>query len=623
MLFTELAVQNVAGFPATARIPLKGGLNALVGREAELVRVLRAVLYPGLDTGRSLCTGPGPHKAACTIVGRDGATWRVVRDLSTGAQSLLRSDASTQQAQKISADPDEIARHLATAVGLPPEHAFRSIFSLAAADLPSRVRERAAAQRAAPTPTSPAIQTGGALPPPSAFAATDAPVIETPSEAKARLPALRKEYARAEALEKAQDAQYELQNELSAIAAVLEPLTKLESEIETLAQKLSVLMKRTADINTGLEQKVRRYPEAQARRDAALAELAKKKTQAEEALGIPPKFVDLGQDPFFGGGVLVGVLATAAAIFLEIPTLWVVNLVAFAVAGFGAWQWVGRVQEDEDGRRRLLELNEFGKRIHKQYEQDTKPVQQAMRAFGVATPEDLLHQLEERDLLDARRVALERELATRRADPSMADAERRRADTETRLRARETEVNALGFSRDAAVVRRELEAAEELAALAVDEGDLLAKVVEGSAVLVGAPPPAFVESIRERLAQYLGALTDQRFVSVNAIGPGVCHVVAATGGSGPLAGLPVPDQDAIMVAVRLTLAERLGVPAKMPVFVDEPTLIVDAAHRGVFVKMLRALGAQTQVVVKAFEAPPAGVVDHVARVSDGSATHAA
>lgn len=622
MLFTELAVQNVAGFPVTARIPLKGGLNAFVGREAELVRVLRAVLYPGLDTGRSLCTGNGPHKAACTIVGRDGATWRVVRDLSTGTQSLLRSDAVTHQAQKVSTDPEEIARHLATAVGLPPEHAFRSIFSLAAADLPSRVLERLAAQRAAPTPTSPSIPLDGQVPPPNAFGAAEAPVL-TPAEAKARLPALRKEYARAEALEKAQDAQYELQNELSAIAAVLEPLTKLESEIGALSQKLAVLMKRTADINTGLEQKVRRYPEAQARRDAALAELAKKKTQAEEALGVPPTLADLGRDPFFGGGALAGVVATAAAVFLDIPPLWLVNLVAFGVAGFGAWQWVERVQDDEDGRRRVSDLTEFGKRVHKQYELDTKPVQQAMKAFGVATPEDLLHQLEERDLLDARRVALERELAQRKADPEMVEAENRRADTETRLREREAEVNALGFSRDAAVVRRELEAAEELAALAVDEGDLLAKVVEGSAVLVGAPPPAFVESIRERLAQYLGALTDQRFVGVKAIGPGVCHVVAASGGSGPLAGLPVPDQDAIMVAVRLTLAEKLGVPAKMPVFVDEPTLVVDAAHRGVFVKMLRALGTQTQVVVKAFEAPPAGVVDHVARVSDGSATHAA
>ena len=112
--------------------------------------------------------------------------------------------------------------------------------------------------------------------------------------------------------------------------------------------------------------------------------------------------------------------------------------------------------------------------------------------------------------------------------------------------------------------------------------------------------------------QYLAALTDRRFTGVKPIAPGVYHPIALNGASGPLTGLPPADRDLIYLAVRLALAERGAVTLKLPLVVDEPTYLVVAAHRALFVRMLKALAAQTQIVVRAFDAPPPGIVDHVA-----------
>lgn len=617
MLLTELAVQNVAGFPPTARVPLKEGLNALVGRESDFIRVLRAVLYPGLENGRALCVGPEPHKAACTVIGRDGATWRVVRDFSSGAQTLLRSDPETGEGKKVSASPTEIARELVVSVGLPPEHAFRTIFSLAADDLPSRTAERLAqakeaiAKAQAGAAAEPSYD--GGPPAPSGLAVAET-VNETPAQAKARLPTLRDELHRAESLEKAQDALYELQLEHAAIEKEGEGLRTLEREFEALGRKAQAMVQRTAGVDAALEEKVRRYPDALSRRDATLADIKKRKAQVEQGLGAPTDVRALVRDPLVWGGVAAGVLATVLALVLGIRALWLLNLVAFGVSAFGAWRWVDAYEGSVLGRKRLADLEEATKRAEAQYELDTKPVQQLLKVFEVATPAELQQVFEERDLVLARQIAAERELAARRADPQAIENERRRADAAERIRALEGEINALGFSRDASVVRRELEQVEALAELAFDEIEPLAALVEGASILCGMAPPALVEAMKERIAQYLAALTDRRFIGVRALAPGVCHVVAVSGGAGPLAGLPESEQDAIMVALQLAFAERLGGPAKMPLVVDEPSLLVPPANRMVFVRMLKALGTLTQVLVRAFDAPPPGLVDHVAQV---------
>ena len=89
MDFAEIAFQNVAGFPATARVSLEPRLNAFVSPETDLFLVLRALFGP-LDEDLSALRGMGtPRKLALTIHGDDGNNYRLVRDLDGGRWSSL------------------------------------------------------------------------------------------------------------------------------------------------------------------------------------------------------------------------------------------------------------------------------------------------------------------------------------------------------------------------------------------------------------------------------------------------------------------------------------------------------------------------------------------------------
>lgn len=610
MLFSELAVQNVAGFPPTARLALKAGLNAVVTKDADLVRLLRVVLY-GDGGAQQLCSGNGPHKGALTILGADGHSWRVVRDLSTGHQSLLRSDPTTRQAQRVAEEHAEVARWLGQSIGLPGEAALKALLTLGANDLPSRAAQRDAMARMATNPAISRMPTSPGLPVTSALAA-DVTLPASAAEARQRLPALRDELTRAESFERAQDELYELQNRFGEFSKGLGPIQELEGQIRELEQKAAG-MRGQADFGAGLEAKIRRFPEAAARREAALVELRKKREEYEKNLAAAADPRDMLRDPLIGGGAGAGALATLCALLLDVQPLFLANIVAFGVAAFGAWKWVARAEDDERGRRRLSDLVELEKRIHRQFELDTQPVHQAMKQLRVGTPEDVLNLLQEYDLVEARKVALQRELDNRRADPRLLALEQERAKLETDLRSREAIVNGLGFTREVGAIRRELQAVEEVAASGLGEvEDPLPIAIERASALVRLAPPAFLESFKDRLAQYLGALTDNRFVGVRALSPGNYHVIAANGAAGPLSGLPMHDRDLIYVAVRLGLCERIAAPSKFPVLFDDPAQLVDVPHRGLFVKMLRALGALTQVLVRTPEAPPASAVDHIA-----------
>lgn len=333
MQLTELAVQNVIGFPPATRLMLRQGLNALVTGEADALRVVRAVLFPDPVDATALCTGPGPHKAAVTIVGRDGQTYRIIRDFA-GGRSLLRSDPQTRQAVRLSDDPAEITHLLRTAIGLPSEEIFLGHLLLTADRLPSRQK-----QRVAP------------VAPPPAIAGEEVPTF-SPEQARARLPELRLELEQSERFEREQDHVFALQAQHAELSQGTEALEQIQRQIAHLEDRLRVYQ--TAFDGTkgaaahgstrqNIEQRIRKFPEAAARRESALAELEKKKQELAAILKAIPGIAELVRDRLVAGGLLVGVLATVAAFVFGIRSLLLVDVVAFTVAAFGAWKWVDKI----------------------------------------------------------------------------------------------------------------------------------------------------------------------------------------------------------------------------------------------------------------------------------------
>lgn len=591
MLLTELAVQNLAGFAPAARFSLKGGMNVLVSAEANPLEVLRAVLFPDPDDARRLGADGTPRKAALTLVGRDGNTYRLVRDFG-GGRLLLRSDPATRQAVKVAEDPAEIVQALSALVGVQRKELFLGHLVLAEADLPGRQ---------APAAVTEAVSLTG----------VPEKITLTPEEARRKLPQLRQELERAELFERAQDELYGLQQRHAELSRTAGSFAALERDIAEVTARLKAF-ERVHEVTQGIEARIRKFSESVARREAALAEVQVKRRDAENKLEAIPGLRVMFSDRLVHGGLATGALASALALALGWKELWLLNLLAFGAAAFGAWRWVEQVEDADRSRQRLTDLDELEKRVQKQFEAETQPVYAAMNALGVTTPEEVLHRLEERDMLEARRLAFVRELEIKRHDPEALARDEERRQVEAEVRQREARVTAMGFSRDLATVRRDIALCEELVPSERAEArDVLLVAFERAARVAGTDPARLHESMKERLRQYLAALTDKRFVGVKPAGAAV-HPVAASGASGPLTGLAPADRDAIYVAVRLALAERVAATAKLPLLVDDPALLVDPAHRALFVKMLKSLGALTQVLVRSPQEPPAGVADHVA-----------
>jgi DNA repair exonuclease SbcCD ATPase subunit len=591
MIFTEIAFQNVAGSPPTGRVPLAAGLNAFVSPEMDLFLLLRALFAPLTEDVSALFGPTAPRKVALTIQGDDGQTYRLVRDLDSG-RMLLRSDPATRKPVKLSEDPTEIARMLQGVAGVPDWEFLRGHFWLVQEDLPSR-RVVASTE-------------------PNSRSAEVAHI--SPADARERLPALHVELQRAEQFEQTQDSLYDLQSRLAELSKGGAVLTDLEKQIAELNRRVDGFQK-IKDVTAGVEARIKKFPEALARRDGALLELKKKRADYEQNLtSLPPEGGTLWQDKLVQGGLVAGVACVVAAVAFGKSYLWAADLLGFGAAAVGAWRWVGQAEDGEKTQRRLIDVQDLEKRIQKQFEVDTAPVYAAMSKLGVNSPEDVMFKLEERDLLDARRVALLRELEQKKSDTRLMAVEQERQALEQDVKAQEAFVNSMGFSRDTGAIRKDLALCEDAVANeAKAPSDPLQAAVEAAALYAVSDPRVLLETLRERLGQYLAALTGRRFVGIR-VASGQYHVVASNGAAGPLSGLPEADRDVVYIALRLALAERVAAPARRPIFFDEPSVLVDAAHRGLFVKMLKSLGAMTQVVVRAFDAPPAGVVDNIARL---------
>ncbi|MBN2361593.1 MAG: hypothetical protein JXR83_19225 [Deltaproteobacteria bacterium] len=144
MYFTELIVQNVRQFSEMRRYALAGGHNALYappdGRAETLIKTLRALLYPsGIDGTRPDLAEPGAKssRAAVGMVGRDGKSYRVMRDFVSGAVSLA-VDTGGGQYQALAGAVNDVAQLLTAQIGFVTSEIFDLLLLTQLADMPSR-----------------------------------------------------------------------------------------------------------------------------------------------------------------------------------------------------------------------------------------------------------------------------------------------------------------------------------------------------------------------------------------------------------------------------------------------------------------------------------------------------
>jgi hypothetical protein len=587
VILLEIAAQGVPGFaPAGGRLALRSGYNVVTADGLALRRLLEALWFPespAADLPRPPAGGPAA-RAGLTLVGDDGVTWRVVRDLATGVQ-LQRYDPERRAFQGASTDPSRVAAALRQA-GVPPPGRLAALLAVAAADLPSR--------RVAAAPASaPAAPARRAL---------------SPDEARKRLGELSGELAQARAAEKLQYQLDGLQSRFFKLEELLRAGEQIRERLRAAEQVASAHAE--ADPAVGLVDPAARiaaHGRAVARRDEALARIAAERealAAADERGRPPPPWTDRVVLAGLGGAVV----ALAAALLSDLRPLALLAVPASGVSAFLALRWVGELERAERGARRRLVLEERERKARESFERDTADVRGAMLALGVESVTELGEALQRRA---AARIAAA-EARDRLAEWEASPDTRQAADEKARLQEEIGEVErrlgaeAGSYVRDPRSIEAEIQRLEAEpratsepepppAPHAVPVREALKGLLDDAVAELGGSPASVLRAVQPRIGQLFPVLSAQRFGGFLVDERGNL-LVQGGGKTVPAAGLPPADRDLCWVALRVGLLEQALAGGKAVAVIEDAFAGLPDAARRTLARLLKQMGRAGQIV---------------------------
>jgi hypothetical protein len=496
MIFVELALQGVKGFPPLVRMGLKVGLNVLrcpdPAMRSALVDAIYHAMFPDPSRGSATAhlVGTEPTRIALTFFGRDKITYRILRDAANGATKLYRFEPSQNQYQLFTDMAQEVAQYVRVQQHIPDEVGYERLFLFSRETLPSRgaqARSRSGAgvasgamEPAASGPGMPSgpmfgapprMMSGVSQPPPrshsgfgSAMNMTNALVLseleagldagkkevsdrapvpaESVAEKQRQLIELRKEYL---AQFRAEQAQAEL-DQLNLRRFELSERAERVKKLEVERQRLVELYEKESSLRAlpvGFTARIERFDELQKKHEwerGRSAEELEALIQEEHGLHVVP----LARDPYFVGGILGAALCFAFAVSLAMPTLAWVNVLAMVVGAGGAFRYVGDLERKHKLGMRIRSARERLERVERQYGEDLRATKDLMLRLEIDNPKDLLERIRGYEKLMSQIRAADDALKAMLSDPEIASA--RREIEQIALRAEVLEGEVLGAS---------------------------------------------------------------------------------------------------------------------------------------------------------------------------------
>jgi len=579
----------VRGFaPSGGRLALRPGYN-VVSVDGPLLRhLLEALWYPEspADSVPRLSSGPAGQvaKAGLTVVGSDGVTLRVLRDLAAGAQ-LQRFDAERRAFLPLSQDAAEIAGVLRQGTGVPAPGRFSALLDLRVADLPSK-------QAAAAHGT-------GAVSPRKPLA---------PDEARRKLAALRDEFSKAQAAEKLQYQLDGLQTRLFKVEEMLRAGEQVRDRLRAAEESLAALKGAEEGVaNLGdPAARLNACERAKSRRDEALSKIAAERESLAdiEARGPTPPF-------WMDRDFLLGLGGAAAALAVALATDWrAIALLAIPSAGYSAFlglRWTSEEEAVDRSRRRAKILGERERKSREAHDRETADVRAVMKALGVeslADLRDVLGRLEQaRDAAAAERT----KLAEWEERPETRDAAAERDSLQAQIGEIEGNLTeeAGGYVRDPRTIEAEMQRMEaeveappepvQAAPPAVAPGDPLKGALERAAAELAGTTGAALRAVQPRLLQLLPAMSAQRFSSLLVDERGNL-LVQGGGKTVPVATLPPADRDLCFVALKIGFMEHALAAGKAVALVEDAFGGLAEQVRRALARLLKQLGRAGQIV---------------------------
>ncbi len=491
MMFVELALQGVRGFPRLHRVAMRPGLNIARSTNDALRRTFFDVLYHTLypDPSRAQATAAladpnaSQSRVALTFYGRDKVGYKLIRDTVTGSTKLYKYDAGEKKYRLFSEVSTEAAQFVRVQQQLPDEVAFERLFMFDLVQRPSLgsdARTRSGAPIASgedsmsgpparmmsgvmPRPDTPLGGIGSALNYTNALVQSEldkpdsgASEAATGAERRQQLEQLKVDLPVVMRAELAQAELDQIQTQRTDLAELARKLTEARAQV---AQLEAYINPAFAELPDGIADRIRTY-EA---RERKFAEEVHRMTEEQRRLLYEADRVpSLWRDRYFWAGLGGAIGCLMLGVLSRRAELAVANLPFGVVAVTAAFKWV---KELEDRYRLRLKSGGIAKqleRMQRNHELDTAATRKLIKVLGTSDSGELIDQVEahesmKKDLTKARKVVevLELEpLATR------AESELRRLDAA----AEELEtvvVGAQGGRMSSDQIRRRIRALEE------------------------------------------------------------------------------------------------------------------------------------------------------------------
>lgn len=638
MELVEIVVQGLRGFPTMWQAPIGAGVTVaqpVRGHEGALHEVICALLYPPAtgddDRLTSLMDPAAEHvRVGILVTGRDGVSYRLLRDVKAGRYSMLREEPTGFV--PLTTQPAEAAQLVTGVLGFPPEDTFRAVFSTRRQELPSQRPEAFGGPPPLP---------GDASGPNRMPSAAEQPGYEyshlDEQGRRAKLADIESTLAhndRVQALEREVDLMqrelFELDERLGPVGEqqrILEEATKSLEPFEHIAAVpdgfLAEVQAVERNVEAGRRDVKRTDAEARNAQEMLEREVYHAQTLRDHITAAFRLPLVLYGTAAGVGGILLAVLGALFseslryAAFLDIP--------GFAAAVYGAWQYLDGVEGTGHLRYRVERLRADHHAKVGQLKRDEAALEELFAPTGY--PKEQVLRLEqlllERAAARGRIEAVQRELAALQADPVVAEASRGRAALAARLKEAEERLFASGgymgdgaqLRRDAELLRAHLEG--RAPELSDDPRSGRSLIAPGPAAPVGGAPwdptPTLVrhashllatdldatcQTLAPRLSQYLSGLSDRRYGQA-LFGPQgeLALVEVASGRSMPFTHLTPGDKDIAYLSLKLTVVESAVRRHRLPVVLERALESFPEMKDPLLARMVQFLGTLTQVLV--------------------------
>ena len=610
MFLVELVMQGVRGIRDLARLRFQGGFNFVsAGNESgktssvdAILRLLFPTNRPGMIDHLISRYAPDASRGALVAYADDGAYYRVIQDFSKRAVNLSKYNASTKDFALLYKDWEGTAQFMSGLTDGISEHEYSRLFVLRREHFTGNGSAAPTAPRPAPART--------AVPPPQ----------PGNSGREARLAELREALRRSE---EAADADYRFQSgklKLDDIRKKLDRLNEFEQRAAEMEASIEAL-RGCEGLPLDLGELLHDHEERQVQKMAKCDELNRDIEELQAQIEAVPH-MNLVKDPFFIGGVALGVLSVIAGLFvlsdeqaLYFPLGLLLALALIAVAWYkGSQKNTERnaLLKEADGLR--AELAE----IEKSFEQGGAVIENCMKVTGSVTAAELKEKAENyryflslRDDMDAQRVQM---LSGASREELQAEYERQ----EREVNELEQAASAVArYAVDTYSLRQDIERLEGeqscAASFDLGGGELEPDLVFSTPVASGGPGfttelaiasrvggieiDTLVPAVEAAAQRNLATVTGGKYVRVE-VGQGGEPVLHANDDSVVnFSELSHGTKELLYFCMRTGLIEALAGKLRLPFILDDPLAGFDPGRQQAACQVLRTLGTKTQVIL--------------------------